>query len=111
MLLADQLSRSLMFLSLQLSVSTARRSLVSMDSRKTSGRLYEGDTEETFRDRRRLVRLLVAEVAAGEKREDGTSEVRITYRFDPPEGEAWVVGTVPKGTSFSKAKQATAPAV
>jgi site-specific DNA recombinase len=68
----------------------------------------ERDTEGALRDRRRLVRLLVAEVVAGEKREDGTSEVRITYRFDPPDepetdgdGRGLVVATVPKDTSLS----------
>ncbi len=68
----------------------------------------EMDTEEGFRARRRLVRLLVAEVKAGEKREDGSSEVRITYRFDPPDepdeggaGKDVFVGTVPNGTSLS----------
>jgi hypothetical protein len=68
----------------------------------------EQDTEGAFRARKRLVRLLVAGVSAGEKREDGTSEVRVTYRFDPPDepetdgrGEGMVVATVPKGTSLS----------
>ena len=68
----------------------------------------EQDTEEAFQARRRLVRLLVAGVSAGEKREDGTSEVRITYRFDPPDEpetnrDRWglVVATVPKDTSLS----------
>ncbi|HEV2093355.1 MAG TPA: hypothetical protein VGR18_09355, partial [Rubrobacter sp.] len=65
----------------------------------------EKNTEAAFQARRKLVRLLVAEVSAGEKREDGTSEVRITYRFDPPDepetDRGLVVATVPNGTSLS----------
>ena len=47
----------------------------------------EEDTEEAFHARRQLVRLLVAEIAAGKRTEDGSTEVRITYRFGPPGGE------------------------
>src|SRR5215203_4681697 len=45
----------------------------------------EEDTQEAFRVRRQLVRLLVEIVTVGEKREDANTEVRITYRFDPPD--------------------------
>jgi site-specific DNA recombinase len=45
----------------------------------------EEDTEEAFRKRRQLVKLLVEGITAGKK--EGRTEVRITYRFDPP-GEA-----------------------
>src|SRR5215203_688095 len=45
----------------------------------------EEDTQEAFRVRRKLVRLLVVGVTVGEKREDGSTNVRITYRFDPPD--------------------------
>src|SRR5215204_98627 len=45
----------------------------------------EEDTQEAFRVRRKLVRLLVVGVTVGEKREDGSTKVRITYRFDPPD--------------------------
>ena len=45
----------------------------------------EEDTQEAFRKRRQLVKLLVEGITAGKK--EGRSEVRITYRFDPP-GEA-----------------------
>ena len=31
------------------------------------------------------MRLLVVGVTVGEKREDGSTKIRITYRFDPPE--------------------------
>ena len=44
----------------------------------------EDGTKEVFRARRRLVRLLVAEVTVGKKPESGQTEVRITYRFGPP---------------------------
>jgi DNA-binding transcriptional MerR regulator len=44
----------------------------------------EEDTEEAFEKRRQLVRLLVAGITAG-KNEDGRPDVRITYRFGPPE--------------------------
>ncbi len=49
----------------------------------------EKDTEEAFHARRQLVRLLVAEITAGKRTEDGSTKVRITYRFGPPgeEGE------------------------
>jgi site-specific DNA recombinase len=74
----------------------------------------EVDTEEAYLARRQLVRLLVEEVTVGERREDGTTEIRITYRFGPPnglgQGDAFV-GGVPNATSLSKAKQATASAV
>jgi site-specific DNA recombinase len=74
----------------------------------------EEDTEEAFRARRQLVKLLVTGISAGKRREDGSTEVRITYRFDPPDGadngESFV-GVLPNPTPFSKAKQATAPAV
>jgi site-specific DNA recombinase len=43
----------------------------------------EGDTEEAFRKRRALVKLLVAGITAG-RDEDGQLDVRITYRFGPP---------------------------
>ena len=42
----------------------------------------EEDTEEAFRKRRQLVKLLVEGITAGKK--EGRSEVQITYRFDPP---------------------------
>jgi site-specific DNA recombinase len=44
----------------------------------------EEDTEEAFRVRRQLVKLLVQSSAVGQRREDGSIEVRITYRFGPP---------------------------
>jgi site-specific DNA recombinase len=44
----------------------------------------EEDTEEAFRARRQLVKLLVQSIAVGKKHEDGGIEVRITYRFGPP---------------------------
>lgn len=76
----------------------------------------EGDTQEAFRKRRHLVKLLVEGITAGEKGEDGKIEVRITYRFDPPsevsqDDEDSVLDGVLNPTSLSKAKQATAPAV
>ena len=44
----------------------------------------EEDTEEAFRVRRQLVKLLVQSITVGTKHEDGGIEVRITYRFIPP---------------------------
>ena len=44
----------------------------------------EEDTEEAFEKRRALVKLLVAGITAG-RDEDGELDVRITYRFGPPE--------------------------
>ena len=44
----------------------------------------EEDTEDAFRARRQLVKLLVRSIAIGTKDEDGVIEVRITYRFGPP---------------------------
>jgi site-specific DNA recombinase len=44
----------------------------------------EEDTEEAFRARRQLVKLLVQSITVGKRREDGSIEVRITYRFGPP---------------------------
>jgi hypothetical protein len=44
----------------------------------------EEDTEEAFRARRQIVKLLVQSITVGKKHEDGDIEVRITYRFGPP---------------------------
>jgi hypothetical protein len=44
----------------------------------------EEDTEEAYRARRHLVKLLVQSITVGKKHEDGGIEVRITYRFGPP---------------------------
>ena len=63
----------------------------------------EKDTQEAFRTRRQLVRLLVEGIKIGEKREDGNTEISITYRFDPPDArdsEDIVVGSVPNTTGF-----------
>jgi hypothetical protein len=46
----------------------------------------EEETEEAFRARRQLVKFLVAGITAGNRREDGSAEIRITYRFGPPGG-------------------------
>jgi hypothetical protein len=46
----------------------------------------EEDTQDAFRVRRQLTRLLVARITVGKTHEGGT-EVRITYRFGPPPGE------------------------
>ena len=48
----------------------------------------EEDTEDAFRIRRQLVRLLVAGITARRRHEDGSTEVRVTYRFGPtPDAE------------------------
>jgi site-specific DNA recombinase len=44
----------------------------------------EADTEEAYGARRRLVKLLVAGITVG-RREDGSPDIKITYRFGPPE--------------------------
>jgi hypothetical protein len=44
----------------------------------------EEDTEDAFRVRRQLVKLLVAGITARKRHEDGGTEVHITYRFGPP---------------------------
>jgi site-specific DNA recombinase len=44
----------------------------------------EEDTEEAFRERRQLVKLLVDAISVGKRQEDGRAEIQITYRFDPP---------------------------
>jgi hypothetical protein len=46
----------------------------------------EGDSEEAFRARRQLVRLLVEGIVIEDKRKGEGYSVRITYRFDEPEG-------------------------
>jgi len=43
----------------------------------------EQDTPEAFRERRRLVELLVESISVG-KQDDGRAEIQITYRFGPP---------------------------
>jgi|SRR5215208_3860306 len=66
----------------------------------------EQDTEEAFRVRRQLVRLLVEGITAGERHEDGNTEIRITYRFDPPEDarpEDVFVGGITNAPLFLKA--------
>ncbi len=71
----------------------------------------EEDTQEAFRVRRQLVRLLVEGITVGEKREDGNTKVRITYRFDPPEGqdgeEDSVVDAKRNGSQYRTTKHAT----
>ncbi len=47
----------------------------------------EGDTEEAFGARRRLVKLLVQSISAGKRPDDGRTEIKITYRFGPPPAE------------------------
>ena len=48
----------------------------------------EGDSEEAFRARRQLVRLLVDGIVIEDKRKGEEPRVRTTYRFDEPEGAA-----------------------
>jgi site-specific DNA recombinase len=45
----------------------------------------EGDSEEAFRARRQLVRLLVDGIVIEDKRKGEEPRVRITYRFDEPD--------------------------
>ena len=70
----------------------------------------EEDTEDAFRARRQLVKLLVQSITVGKKDEDGGIEVRITYRFGPPSsppaeaagGEEELVVSGLKNGSWSK---------
>ena len=52
----------------------------------------EGDSEEAFRARRQLVRLLVDGIVIEDKRKGEEPRVRITYRFDEPDGAAHAPG-------------------
>jgi site-specific DNA recombinase len=52
----------------------------------------EGDSEEAFRARRQLVRLLVDGIVIEDKRKGEEPRVRITYRFDEPDGAARAPG-------------------
>ena len=45
----------------------------------------EGDSEEAFRARRQLVRILVEGIVIEDRRKGEAPRVRITYRFDEPE--------------------------
>jgi hypothetical protein len=76
----------------------------------------EEETEEAFRARKQLVKFLVAGITAGNRKEDGSAEIRITYRFGPPggvsegstsddsqdllAGDYWSVGSLMKGKGF-----------
>jgi hypothetical protein len=55
----------------------------------------EEDTPEAYRKRRQLLKLLVSGITAG-RDADGRLDVRITYRFGPPEvpdsGEMFAIG-------------------
>src|SRR5215207_10547150 len=53
-------------------------------SGRTWKRSRETDSPEAYQKRRELVMLLVAGIMAG-KHDDGSPDVRITYRFGPPE--------------------------
>ena len=44
----------------------------------------EEDTKEAFRSRQQLVKLLVKTISVDKRPEDGRTEIRITYRFEPP---------------------------
>ncbi len=48
----------------------------------------EGDSEEAFRARRQLVRLLVDGIVIEDRRKGEGPRVRITYRFDEPSEDA-----------------------
>jgi hypothetical protein len=51
----------------------------------------EQDTDEAFRKRRELVKLLIEKISAG-RGEDGRVRVDISYRFSPPEPSFSAVG-------------------
>ena len=44
----------------------------------------EEDTKEAFRSRQQLVKLLVKTISVDKRPEDGRTEIRITYHFEPP---------------------------
>jgi site-specific DNA recombinase len=66
----------------------------------------EGDSEEAFRARRQLVRLLVEGIIITDKRKgEEEPRVRITYRFDPPEQDSGDLCEVSRNTNeFLEAK-------
>ncbi len=51
----------------------------------------EQDTDEAFRKRRELVKLLIDKISAG-RGEDGGVRVDVSYRFSPPESSSSAVG-------------------
>jgi hypothetical protein len=51
----------------------------------------EQDTDEAFRKRRELVKLLIEKLSAG-RGEDGRVRVDISYRFSPPERSSSAAG-------------------
>jgi septal ring factor EnvC (AmiA/AmiB activator) len=58
----------------------------------------EEDTQDAFRARRQLVKLLVSVLTVGKRPEDGKTRVRITYRFgEPGESSDSFVGGVRDG--------------
>ncbi len=63
----------------------------------------EGDTQDVFRVRRQLARLLVAGVTVANRHERSGSEVRITFRFEHPPAprrpEGWTRLWVISGTA------------
>jgi hypothetical protein len=70
----------------------------------------EGDNEEAFRARRRLVRLLVKGIVIEDKRKSEEPRVRITYRFDEPDGvarkrEGDLCGVARNSEEFLEAKE------
>jgi hypothetical protein len=55
----------------------------------------EENTQEVFRERRQLVKLLVDSISVGKRQEDGRVKIQITYRFGPPSSSG-----VPEEDSF-----------
>jgi site-specific DNA recombinase len=65
----------------------------------------EGDSEEAFRARRQIVRLLVGGIVIEDRRKDDGPSVRITYRFDEPSERGDELCEVARNTSeFLEAK-------
>ncbi len=65
----------------------------------------EGDSEEAFRARRQIVRLLVEGIIIEDKRSGDEPRVRITYRFDEPGERGEELCEVSRNTNeFLKAK-------
>jgi hypothetical protein len=81
-LLLDSVEADLSHTREQMSLTdTAQAWLLSLRRRVAE---VEEDTQEAFRERKELVKLLVKSISVEKRQEDGRAEIQITYRFEPP---------------------------